>query len=133
MPLVGGQLEATTFRPNRQFHNFFQQQPSQNFLPFTIQQQQLLTPQQIFAQQQLRQQQAQQRIDQNVYQTQQRQAIPYTPLNLQQRQYQEQLAYNQFLQNRRLLEEQQIKAQLNRQHNRFDLAPGGQNAYASFG
>ncbi|KYB25165.1 hypothetical protein TcasGA2_TC010675 [Tribolium castaneum] len=124
VPLVGGQLEATTFRP-RQFQNFIQRpQPSQNFGPF-VQQQQLLTPQQIYAQQ---------RIDQNVYQQPQfRQPVPYTPFNLQQRQYQEQLAYNQFLQNKRLLEEQQIKAQLNRQHNRFDLAAGGQNGYVPFG
>lgn len=121
--LVGGQLEATTFRP-RQFQNFQQTQVVQNFGPF-VQQQRLLTPQEIYAQQ---------RIDQNVYQQPQfRQPVPYTPLNLQQRQYQEQLAYNQFLQNKRLLEEQQIKQQLNRQHNRFDLAAGGQNGYVPFG
>lgn len=126
---MGGQLEATTFRPNRQFSNIPQQQ---NFLPFVQQQpQHFLTPQQIYIQQQ-QQQQAQQRIDQNIYQPQQRQPVPYTPLNLQQRQYQEQLAYNQFLQ-RRFLEEQQIKAQLNRQHNRFDIGTGGQNAYVPFG
>lgn len=103
--LVGGNIQATTFRPTRQYQqdnvNFLQQQ--QNF--YHLQQQP----------------QVQRRIDQDLFQ--QRQAVPYTPFSAQQqqRQYQEQLAYDLYLRNRRLLEEQQLKAQLERQRNRFDL------------
>lgn len=108
--LVGGNVEATTFRPARQYQHLIQQQDNVNFLQ---QQQNFYHLQQ--------QPQVQRRIDQDFFQH--RQAVPYTPFSTQQqqRQYQEQLAYDLYLRNRRLLEEQQLKAQLERQRNRFDL------------
>ena len=61
----------------------------------------------------------QQLLNQNVYRP-----VPYVPINAinHARQYQENLAYNQFLQNRRFIEEEQIRAQLNKPHNRFEFA-----------
>lgn len=110
--LVGGNVQATTFRPTRQYQQLVQRQDNVNYLQ---QQQSFYHLQQ--------QPQVQRRIDQDVFQ--QRQAVPYTPFSAQQqqqqRQYQEQLAYDLYLRNRRLLEEQQLKAQLERQRNRFDL------------
>lgn len=60
----------------------------------------------------------QQLFIQNIYRP-----VPYVPINAvnRARQYQENLAYNQFLQNRRFIEEQQIRDQLNKPHNRFEI------------
>ncbi|KAL3267917.1 hypothetical protein HHI36_007055 [Cryptolaemus montrouzieri] len=64
---------------------------------------------------------AQQRIDSQSF----RQPVPYTPLNLNQGQYNEQTSLSQA---RNLQEQQFIQNQLNRQHNRFDL--NNQHAYS---
>lgn len=178
--LVGGNLEATTYRPPSIFTNIAQQQPqflhrrndqsfNQQSTQFTLspvqyiqqqqQHQQLLPQQQQFVHQQiipqqqiqqpiahlqqlyllrqqplLHQQQQQQqlfekRLDQNTYTP--HQPVPYTPFThstpqqQQQQQFQhnihDQLVYNQLLQQRRLYEEQQLRQQFNRPHNRFQL------------
>lgn len=52
--------------------------------------------------------------------------------NLNQRQYEEQLAYNQYLQANKLQEEQ-LRQQLSRQYNRFNLPSNNQQAYVPLG
>lgn len=181
--LVGGNLEATTFRPpsifSRQFVNQepivlhrrsdhaaltqdHRNQNQQNLIvqPFLqpqqqiIQQQQLIPinhpynqhaqqsqqqiinqqfyNQQLLRQQLLNQQLAQRRIHTNTYNVQ-TQPVPYTPFSHSpsHQQYQEQLAYSRLQQQRRYLEEQQLKQQLSRPHNRFDIA--NQHHYTHLG
>ncbi|CAG9821914.1 unnamed protein product [Phaedon cochleariae] len=57
---------------------------------------------------------------------QQQQQQPSNLASVNQRQYQEQLAYDQYLQARRHQEEEYLRNQLSRQHNRFD-SPSHQN------
>lgn len=67
-------------------------------------------------------------ISQQPQSTNQHIARAYTPFNLNQRQYQDQQSYNQYVQ-LKLQQEQALKAQLIRQHNRFDLSNNQQNVY----
>lgn len=60
------------------------------------------------------------------FQQQRRTPVSYTPFNFDQRQYQEQQAYNQYLQAKKL---QELNNQLARQQNRFDLT----NSHNVFG
>ncbi|KAF2881771.1 hypothetical protein ILUMI_24413, partial [Ignelater luminosus] len=120
-----------------------QQQQTYNNQPF-LQQQQLLNQQRLIQQQQLLAQQnqhlsPQQRIDNS--QNQQYVARAYFPVNFHQNQQQqeqqrlrEQQIYNQILQNQRYQQEQQLRAQLNRSYNRFDLSgSSSNNRFASLG
>lgn len=139
------QVLVNQYNTQQQQQQQLQQYNIQQYLQqqqYLLNQQRLLEQQQFLIQQQkqLQQQQLhqpsrivfpQQRIDadpQNQQYTQ-RQQPQYFPINAQQ---QEQLLYNQLLQNRRLQEEQQLRAQLNRQYNRFDLS-GNSNNYVQLG
>lgn len=127
-------------QPQRFIYTSFDQQQQQNYnnQPF-LQQQQILNQQRLIQQQQLlAQQNQQQRIDNG--QNQQyvvQQAREYFPVNFNQQQQQEQRLreqqiYNQILQNQRYQEEQQIRAQLNRPYNRFDLSGSSSNNRFTF-
>ncbi|KAJ8920299.1 hypothetical protein NQ315_011960 [Exocentrus adspersus] len=103
-----------------------QQQPQviQHLPPVFRQQTQLFhqQPQVIHQQPQLIRQQPQliqpsQVVQQLQFLSPQRQTVPYSPISFNQRQYQEQLAYQQLLQNKRL-QDVQLREQLEKQRNR---------------